>query len=389
MNIGIFTDTYLPSINGIVTSIEIFRKELIGLDHNVYIFCPIVKKYTPELRKEDEKNNIYRYLAMPYPLYREYRLVIPFPTRIKKIKKLHLDIIHFHTPLCMGLFATYMSRRLKIPLIQTYHTYIAEYVHYVPLPKKVLTPLAIKLSKFYCNFSTFVLSPSSVIKEVLLSYGVKSDIVVLPTGIERFNGEIRSAEATRKKYRIPDGKRILICVGRITKEKNFPFLINAFQLIEKQIPDTLLIFIGDGPMRQYLQNQAKKLGIGDKVQFLGYVRRNEVMNILVASDLFIFASQTETQGLSLLESMAAGTPVVAVKAMGVIDIVKDNKGGFLTNPDKKEFVKKVTELLLDGNLYNKKTEEAMKVAAQYSSHQLTIQLLRYYNKAIATYKASV
>ncbi|MBN1698598.1 MAG: glycosyltransferase [Spirochaetales bacterium] len=372
-----------------MTSIEIFRKELIKLGHNIYVFCPIVKRHTSESRKEEEKNNIFRYFALSYPLYREYKLVIPFPTKLKKIKNLNLDIIHFHTPLFMGLFATYLSRRLKIPLIQTYHTYIAEYVHYIPLPKKILTPLAIRLSKFYCDYSVFVLSPSSIIKDVLLGYGVTSDIIILPTGIEQFNGKIRRNEETRKKYDIPLRKKILICVGRITKEKNFPFLIQAFAHIQKQVPDTILLFIGDGPVRGYLQNQAKKLGIGDKVIFLGYITRNEVMNILAASDIFIFASRTETQGLSLLEAMAAGTPVVAVKAMGVIDIVKNNKGGYLTDPDKHEFTKRVVELLRNAALYDRKSTEAKEVSEMYSSRRLTVQLLDCYQKAITAHKSSV
>jgi len=388
MNIGVFTDTYLPSINGIVTSVEIFRKELEKNGHKVYIFCPKVRKYARKTKDQEKGGNIFRYFSMPYPLLREFRLVIPFPSKLKSIKKLRLDIIHFHTPLLMGVFASYLSKRLKIPLIQTFHTHLIEYLHYVPLPKKVTIPFTIWGIKKYCHASTFVISPSTLIKNTLIDYGVKTDIAIIPTGTEVLKQAPLSPEQIKKKYRIPLDKRILIYIGRLAKEKNIFFLFKAFSLINKKIPNCLFILIGDGPERSRLMHKARKMGLANKILFLGYIEHKETMNILSVSDIFIFSSITETQGLCLLEAMSKQIPVVAVKAMGVIDIIMSNQGGYLVEEDEVIFSDKVIALLNNKELYREKSKQALEVANRFTAGNLTKELLCYYDKALKIFSKS-
>ncbi|MBN2445065.1 MAG: glycosyltransferase [Spirochaetales bacterium] len=382
MNIGLFTDTFKPSINGIVTSIETLRNELEGLGHNVFVFCPGVKQRGKKQYNSNKEENIFRYFSLPYPLLREYRMVIPFPMKFRKIKQLNLDIIHFHTPFLMGLFALYLSKRLRIPLVQTYHTYLTEYVHYVPLPKRIIIPFAIWASRTYCNYSAFVISPSRIIKDVLLSYGVKSEVIIIPTGMKKMNPTFVSPEVTKSTYQIPPLDNILISVGRLAKEKNFAFLLRAFRIIEEHIPHSCLILIGDGPEKKKLLLLAKRLGLENKVKFLGYLKRNEVMEILSASDIFVFASRTETQGLCLLEAMTYGKPIVAIDAMGVVDIMKGDKGGFLVKENEELFAEKVLSLIKNDTLRAAKEKEALVIAEHYSSRNLAKIMIGYYKKAM-------
>jgi len=386
MNIGLFTDTYFPSINGIVTSIETFKKELEDSGHNVFVFCPKVRNGLKNQNDGVNNGTIIPYFSFPYPLLREFRLVIPLPLKLRKIRRLHLDIIHFHTPFLMGLFAKYLSKRLKVPLIQTYHTYLAEYVHYVPLPKKIIKSLAIWASREYCNASTFVISPSLYIKNVLLGYGVKSHIIIIPTGIEIIDQNSISQTEIRKKYGIPFEKNILISVGRLAKEKNMAFLIRVLKYISKHLPKTCLVLIGDGPERTRLAHLANKLGLKQQVIFLGFIVRSEVMKIISASDLFVFASRTETQGVCLLEALAAGKPAVAIEATGVVDVMKGDKGGFLVQGDEIDFADKVISLLKDSLLFSRKVKEAHDVAQLYSSSHLARMLISCYEKACKKYK---
>lgn len=386
MKIGIFTDTYLPSINGIVTSVEFFRKELEKHGHKVYIFCPKISKYARKIHKQEKGGNIFRYFSMPYPLLREFRIVIPLPIRLKMIRKLKLDIIHFHTPLLMGVLAVYISKRFKIPLIQTFHTHIIEYLHYIPLPKKITVPFAKWGIKTYCKASAFVISPSTLIKNMLIDYGIDKDIAIIPTGTEVLKQEDLSPEKIKKKYNLPPDKRILIYIGRLAKEKNIFFLLKAFNLINNKIPDCLFILIGDGPEKSRLMHKVRKMGFTDKILFFGYIEHKETMNILAASDIFIFSSMTETQGLCLLEAMSNHIPVVAVKAMGVNDIIIKDQGGYLVEEDEIAFADKVIDLLSNKELYNEKSRQALNAANRFTAGNLTDELLLYYNKAVNIFK---
>lgn len=381
MNIGIFTDTFRPRVNGVTVSVETFTKEFEQLGHKVYIFAPRFPRYV------DKRFNVIRVPAHKVPFDPEDRIANPFllETRmiLNKIKSLKLDVIHTQTPFTLGIEGLIYGKYLEIPVVHTYHTLFVSYVHYLWfLPEVVAKSLAKTLSRIYCNKCDFVIVPSTEMKKELLSYKVSKPIDVIPTGITKEFFVEGDGERFREKFNIPKDKRILLYLGRIGKEKNIPFLINVFEKLSKKHNDIIFVIGGRGPEEEHIRRLISKKHLNDKILFLGYFHFQDLIDCYASSCIFIFASLTETQGLVLLEAMAQGKPVVAVGRKGVIDVLKDNRGGFLVEPDEKQFYEKVDILLQDKNIYLKKSEEARNKAQLFSSKNMALKEIDIYYSLI-------
>lgn len=379
MNIGLFSDTYLPQINGVVTSLEIFRKELEKKGHKIYIFCPRIGSI-----RDIPISSMYlkRFINIPYPLQGEHRLVFPISTKLINFSKYKLDIIHSHDYFPLGILAGFLSKKYSIPHVHTYHTLWAEYAHYSPLPRSIGKRFLQWWSKVFCNSCELIISPSSLIKNVLENYGVETKIEIIPTGID-FKSFIQNNDINlREQLHLSEKIRILSYAGRLGKEKNIYFLLRTFKLISGIYPDSVLIIIGDGPEKRSLIQFTHSLKLKEKIIFLGYKKRDEVLSMLSQSDIYVFPSKTETQGLSLLEALACGTPAVAIKAMGVVDVLKDDIGGYLVKEDEATFAGKVGEMLLNKDLYNKKVKEAVTRAEEFSSHKMAEKLITSYESLV-------
>ncbi len=353
MNIGIFTDTFKPNINGVVTSILTKKNELEKMGHTVYIIAPYEPGY------EETDLNVIRMKSFKLIFQPEYRLAYP-PSRkvIKKISRLNLDIIHAETPFSLGLIAKYMAKKLKLPLIHTYHTLFPEYVHYLRLPCKITRKMAEKASAIYCNFCSHVIAPSSEVRNELIRYGVKTKITVIPTGVdtesflEKF--EKNSKKEFRKKYNIKETEKILLYVGRLGKEKNIDFLLEVLHKLKLDgIKNLKFLLVGDGPYKENLNKKICEYKLEDEVVFAGYVDRSKIAEYYINANIFIFASLTETQGLVILEAMAASVPTVAIKASGVEDMIQNEKNGFLCGNSVEEFCTKIKLLLNNEEMYTK------------------------------------
>lgn len=384
MNIGFFTDTYKPQINGVVTSIDIFKEELEKRGHRVFIFAPMFKGEKKRSRRVFRFNSV----ALPFQSLKEQRLIFPYSRILNKLQKLNLDVIHAQTPFSMGLLAAYISKKNNIPLVHTYHTLFTEYLHYVHLNQENFENFVIWASRNYCNQCDLVISPSDKIKEELEFYHIIPPIETIPTGIDltTIQNEKETTENIKIKYNIPKHKKILVCVGRLGKEKSFDFIIRALQIIVKKEPNTHLLIIGDGPEKSNLESLTFDCKLTDNITFTGYVKRETVFDILKLSDLFVFASTSETQGLVILEAMATGTPVVAVDAMGISDVIGNNIGGFLAENDLMDFSSKVIKLLTDASLIEEKKQEAIIRAGELSSEKMTSKLIKCYNEVINKHK---
>jgi glycosyltransferase involved in cell wall biosynthesis len=375
MNIGLFSDTYLPQINGVVTSLEIFRKELEKNGHRIYIFCP---RIGPINNIPVSSACLKRFLSVPYPLQREYRLVFPLSSKLLHFSRYNLDVIHSHDFFPLGMLAWTLSKKFRIPHVHTYHTLWTEYAHYSFLPRSIGSELLKWWSKVFCNSCDLIISPSSLIKNVLENYGVKTKIEIIPTGIDYESFSLVNGKKVREELHLSQKMRILSFAGRLGKEKNIYFLLRAFKRIQDKYPLSVLLIIGDGPEKRSLIHFTHSLKLKGKILFLGYKKRNEVLSILSQSDLFVFPSKTETQGLSLLEALACGTPAVAINAMGVADVLKDDIGGYLVNDDEQEFADKVGVMLTDRILHKKKAEEALRRAEEFSSARMAEKLVKSY-----------
>lgn len=373
MKIGIFTDSYLPTPTGVAVSVETFRKSLEAAGHEVYIFAPRFKNH------KDTNPHVTRYASIFLPVRKDAPIVWPIlRPDYPAFKKLELDIVHTMHFFTIGTLGLKVAKRLKIPLVHTYHTLYAEYVKdYVPLIPGLARSYMITRSRNYCNQCNLVIAPSPSMGREVKSYGVTVPIKALPTGIDPDAFRSIAPNELRHKYKIrPEGKLILF-VGRLGEEKNIKFLIDAFNKVQEQI-DSNLILVGSGPSIEDYKKQVNDLGLNEKVYFLGFLPKPETNQIFGACDTFAFASVTDTQGIVLVEAMAAGTPPVAINKLGPGDIITDGKDGLLTDLNLEHFVAKIVQLLEDDNLRKKLSEVAKKTAQEYAQPKIVEKLITLY-----------
>ncbi|NPV26629.1 MAG: glycosyltransferase family 4 protein [Firmicutes bacterium] len=377
MNIGVFSDSYRPYVSGVVTSIETFTQELNSLGHSVYIFAPRYPNYV------ETNPNIFRFLSVRPPTNPDFSLAVPISPRLGyTIKRLQLDIIHVHSPFLLGRLGARYARRYRIPLVFTYHTLYDQYVHYVPFGQRLTRDLMVHWSRHFCNQCDLVITPSSKVKELLRQYGVKVPIKVLPTGINVDKFATGDSVWVRQRYHLNPKTKILLFVGRLGKEKNVDFLLYAYRQVVDHFPDSVLLIVARGPEEQAMRDLARELGLGERVIFTGFLQGNELVNCYHGADLFVFPSVTETQGLVLVEAMAARLPVVAINAFGVADMVSHGLDGLLTEQSLTAFSSAIIELLQDDARRAAMKEQAWLKAQRLSSRNMTLELVRVYQHLI-------
>lgn len=377
MRIGVFADSYKPYVSGVVRSIETFTQELTALGHEVYIFAPRYPHY------RERSSNVFRFHSVRAPANPDFSLAIPLSARISTtMARLNLDIIHVHSPFLLGRLGVNCARRFGLPLVFTYHTLYEQYVHYVPFGQPLARELMVRMSRSFCNKCDLVITPTKKIKNLLSQYGVKTSIVVVPTGVDLTKFKSGDPSWLRDNYGIGSEEQVLLFVGRLTKEKNLDFLLEAFRLILTGVPSARLVIVATGPEEQHLKDLAENLGISDRVIFTGYLPQSQLISCYHGADLFVFPSVTETQGLVLLEAMAAGLPVVAVDAYGVSDMVSNGRDGLLVPPRVEEFAAAVGRMLQTPELRSRMAGEARLKAERMSSRQMTIRLVQAYESLL-------
>lgn len=307
MRVGFFTEVYHPVVNGIVASVDALAAGLRGLGHDVYFFAPHVPGY------EESDGPVYRMPSLPLPVQTTYRLTVPVVSRRNRravINRLH--ILHAHSPFVTGWMAVRYARRLRVPLVYTYHTQLEEYAHYVPFEPNATKFAAVTLTRNFANQADTVIVPTGVMGDRLRELGVTVPLEVIPSGIDlsHFGGGSREPDL-RAALGVREGERMLLFVSRLAREKNVEVLIDA--LSRCTVPARLVI-AGDGPERQTLQDRAQQAGVADRTVFVGPVDRDALPNLYASADAFVFPSMTETQGLVLAEALAAGCYVIAANA---------------------------------------------------------------------------
>jgi glycosyltransferase involved in cell wall biosynthesis len=383
MRIGFFTDTYLPVIHGVEISIETFRKSLEKMGHKVFIYAPHAPGY------KDKNPNVFRFQSIKVIKKPEMRLAFPFwpKNHIGEITDFKLDIAHSHTPFSMGLLAKYITDYQKIPLVYTHHTHYPEYAKFY-LKERVITPfLARFFSGWYANLADAIIAPSYKMKKFLREYGVKKNrpIYILPTGInlQIFRESKEVGLNFRKKLYISPEAKILLFVGRMGKEKNPEFLLKALKETLNKKGDIILLMIGDGPFLKELQKMARRMKIEEKVIFRGAVPYKEIPFYYQASDIFVFSSLTDTQGIVILEALACGLPVVALKDDAFEEMVIDNENGFLVKKFLPEiFAERVLKILDDSVIYQSFSDNSRKIAHNFSEENQAKKLLNIYKSLI-------
>lgn len=376
MKIGVFTDSYLPYISGVVRSIQTFTEELKNLGHEVFIFAPNYKNCKKE-------NGVFRFASIPSPTNRDFTLAFPYSPKFKPtIHRLNLDLIHVHSPFLLGRLGARYARKLGVPLIFTFHTLYDQYVHYVPFARSFTKELAQRISRDFCNQCDLVIVPTNVIGEYLRNIGVHASISRIPTGIKIAKFQSGDREWMRQRFNISQNDKVLLFVGRLGQEKNIKFLMESFSLIKQEINDTTLVLVGGGPDEEDLKRKAKNLGIREKIVFTGPLPPEQVVHCYAGSNIFVFSSVTETQGLVITEAKAAGLPVVAVGANGVSEMVEHGIDGYLSDPEPGQFADKVCQILKNKELKDKMSHNARLNAKSLSSANCTAKLVDCYMELI-------
>lgn len=376
MRIGFFTDTYTPQINGVVTSIQLFKNELEARGHDVYVFAP-----DPE-QHEDSDATI-RFPSVPFAFQKEMRVASPFSFEaLRVLDDVQIDIAHSHDPFSIGLFGLSVARRHRIPYVHTYHTIYPEYVHYV-WETRLTKRLAEWLSREFCDGCTSIVAPSTKIEHYLRTWGVRVPIDVIATGIDtaRYaNPDPVRIEAWKARLRILPDEKIVLYLGRLGREKSVELLIRA--LWHSRTEGIRMLVAGDGPHRAELEAQVRELGLENQVEFLGYVQRDDAVAIYNIADVFAFASTTETQGLVVGEAMASGLPVVAVRDEAIEDFVIDGRTGLLTDGHAEALAEGIDTLFSNDELRKGLAAASATRASHFSIEHQTARLLAHYERAI-------
>lgn len=386
MRIGLFTDTYPPHINGVATSVSMLESALRKKGHTVYI----ITVNPDNLSYNFDNDKIIRIPGIPTGIY-DYRLSGIYPIKAaNKIRQLNLDIIHSHTEFGIGLFARIMAKQLDIPLVHTYHTMYEDYVHYITKGffDKSSKKLVEHLTKFYCDKTTTeLIVPTKKTYDLFKEkYKYDRNVHIIPTGIEieRFYKEkvnIDKVSVLKNKLNITDNDFVILFVGRIATEKSIDFLIkNQVNLVKKN-KNCKLIIVGSGPDLEELENLSKKLKMDNNIIFTGKVPWNEVSLYYNLANVFTTASHTETQGLTVIEAMAANLPVVALNDEAFNTTIINELNGYLFN-DKKDYCKYMEKLMNDKDLCIKMGNQARINSNPYSSKYYAEKVLDVYYLAL-------
>ncbi|MBI4333364.1 MAG: glycosyltransferase [Chloroflexi bacterium] len=374
MRIGLFTDTYVPEVNGVVTVIKTMTRELRKKGHEVFVFCPS----HPD--RDDFWPGVYSFPSLKFAFYEGMRVAIPYNSSAFRLIP-SVDIIHSHTPGSMGLMGLWASKLYHIPHVHTYHTLLVDYRRYLPRVIRPNRGMVKSISRLLCNRCDAIIAPSNQMKTELESYGITRPVYALPFGVdeEEFSHEIRWNVTTELNINTKD---LLLYVGRFGPEKNLDFLLRSFRQLLTLRPGARLIVAGDGPQREFLKKYALTLGIAPFVTFAGCLQRRELVDLYKQS-LFVFASKTETQGLVLEEAMMAGAAVVAIGIMGPRDIITSGKTGILVGEDENEFARACARLLQDGDERRRLGTAAREWARSQSSQVSTGRLLDIYSSCFS------
>lgn len=385
MRIGLFTDTYPPYINGVSTSVLMLKQGLEKLGHEVYVVT--VNSENFHYKKED---NVLMIPGIPIGIY-DFRMTSLYPLRaLKIIKSWNLDVIHTHTEFAVGTFARLIAKQYNIPLVHTYHTMYEEYIYYITkgyfdgASKKLVEYLTL----FLCDKTVEeLIVPTKKTYDLFKEkYKVKRDVHIIPSGIDvtRFykeNVDLLSIKSLKKELNIKKDDFVILFVGRIAKEKSIDFLIKNLKAILKKVPKARMIIVGDGPDMNELALLVRENKLDKHVTFTGKVPWSEIPKYYQLTNVFVTASKTETQGLTVIEAMAAEKPVVAIKDESFELVMKDKQDGLFFET-KEEYQRLIIDLYNNPSYAKMIAKQARITANAYNPEVYAKRVLEVYESVI-------
>ncbi len=344
LTIGCFSDAYAPQINGITTLLKLLKREFERRGHRFVVLAPRYCRTPPAPDEPD----VVRFPAFRFVLDKQSRVTVPIRREARQILQ-DIDVVHSHTEFSLGLLGMRAARAHGLPHLHTYHTLYAQYRHYFPKLVRPSEKLVGSVSAAFINRCDAVTVSTTPMVEELKRYAIRVPIHRVPFGMDLSMFQSPPRSNLRDELGIAADEKILLCAGRVAHEKNISFVIEAFDDVCHERGDVRLLIVGDGPARADLEAQTAELGLGDRVIFTGYRDWAQLVDDYKQADLFVYGSQTETQGIVFMEAQAAGLPVVAVGAMGALEAVKADETGVLLHPDDdaSAFAETILSLLAD------------------------------------------
>ncbi len=397
MKIALFSDTWWPNINGVVISLT-NQIKILAEKHEVWVFVPRIAG-SERFFSPPDNVTMCEMRSMPFPAYPGYKIGLPDDILRKTLKEHQFHVVHSHGPFSMGLFAVLSARIQQAPLIATFHTWISEYVGHLfagfaeETIKRVMYGFSWSFTNWYFNKSDIVITPSLVLQSEMEKHGLKTPVVTIPNCISRIffeknvkDDRIEERSRIRESFGIPTDVPVFTYVGRISFEKRLNLIFLAFKnvietlrkrgLPERQLP--YLVIAGDGPNLSYYRNYIKKMSIPNAI-ITGYIAHEDLPPFYRACDIFVTASDTETQGLTVIEAMSQGLPVMGVKAGGIKDYIRHDVNGWLVPPrNQSALAKAMLVMLEDEDLRIRLAKNALKTAKQYTPNSFRKNLERLY-----------
>jgi 1,2-diacylglycerol 3-alpha-glucosyltransferase len=382
LRVMMFTNNYLPFIGGVPISV---RRLVDGLTRRGDVVRVVAPRYADETETDP------RVLRVPalsgWGDGKSFRLAnVLSPSVFRQARTFRPDIIHVHHPFWLGSLGLWLGRRLKVPVVYTYHTRLEHFAHYVPVPGLLFRNLISHyLVRRFANRCDGVIVPTLSAEEYLHVLGVRSQILVKPTGVDvtalQTVDEDRVAWL-RHRHALAD-QLVLVCVSRLSKEKNIDFLLQGVAWVRRHTEVAFrLLIIGEGPEREHLERRCRELNLRDTVTFLGAAPPADVGDYYRLADVFVFASQSETQGMAILEAMAAGLPVVAVRSSGIDDVVQNDVNGYKTGEFPAEWGARLRAVLEDPALRARLSAQAERFARQYDVECVSADVALFYRRLV-------
>ena len=413
MKIAMMTNNYKPFIGGVPISIERLTKALRAQGHRVVIFAPQYRRTEQEAEAQEPEEDVVRYRTLSQHFYSDTVLPDPLDPILEEVfARENFDVIHVHHPVLIGRVAAHLANKYGIPLVYTYHTQYEQYLEYAGFihwlsrgegHPNLLGRLRSRSSRIIKQeiapryLSTFmrrcdtVIAPTEGMRRTFLQqygypYGCGAQVEVLPTGLpeESYRNDPAAMREIRRKYGA-DRMPLLITVSRLGHEKNVPFLLRAMAELKRRFPAFKLLVIGEGPQRAEYMDLCEELDIREEICFLGSLPNREIASYMAAADCFVFASKTETQGIVIIEAMAAKTPVVAVKASGVEDLVEDGVSGYLCPEEEEAFAEQLLRVLQNEPLRDRLRVGAFEAALSYQEVTVAQKAARIYTDTCRRY----
>lgn len=374
------TDVYFPRVDGVSTAVHTLCRELRAKGHAVTLIAP---NYGTDVDLPSE--DVIRVSARAVLFDPEYRMMKA--QRVleltERLRGWDYDLVHIHTPFMAHYLGVALARRLGLPVVETYHTVFERYLHrYLPFLPRPATAWAVReLTRSQCQAVDALMVPSEAMRDVLYRAGVTTPISTVPVGVEPSLFLKGEGARFRERHGIASERPLLVYIGRVTQEKNVPFLIEVLEAVRRTHPDALLVVAGEGSADTPLRQLVAERDMVQNVLFLGYLERSEeLLDCYRAADVFVYPSRTETHALAVLEAMAAGVPVVAHALMGSKDVLQAGEGALIAAPNIEDFAAKVIELLGDPARRAALAAAGQEQARQWSASVMVERLLDCYRE---------